>query len=256
MESPTNLRLDEVPPVVLIGGGPGAWDLITVRGMHALQAADVILADHLGPTAELDKLCDVDAKELIDVSKLPYGRSTSQQKINDLLISYAQAGKRVARLKGGDPFVFGRGFEEVVACAQAGIPTEVIPGVTSAVSVPASVGVPVTQRKVVHAFTVVSGHLPPHHPNSLVDWAALGKSGATLVVIMGVKNADAISRALMDASMSSATPVVIVENGTTAQERTFRTTLGELSHACGTHEIVPPAVFVIGAVAGLELPLA
>lgn len=112
--------------------------MITVRGMHALQNADVILADHLGPTAELNKLCDVDSKEIIDVSKLPYKKSVSQDRINELLISHAHAGKKVARLKGGDPFVFGRGFEEVQALAEAGIATEVIPGVTSAVSVPAS----------------------------------------------------------------------------------------------------------------------
>ncbi|MDN6245425.1 MAG: SAM-dependent methyltransferase, partial [Corynebacterium casei] len=112
-------------PVVLIGGGPGAWDLITVRGMHALQNADVILADHLGPTAELNKLCDVDSKEIIDVSKLPYKKSVSQDRINELLISHAHAGKKVARLKGGDPFGIGRGFEEVQALAEAGFATEV-----------------------------------------------------------------------------------------------------------------------------------
>src|SRR5699024_4497260 len=150
-------------PVVLIGGGPGAWDLITVRGMHALKDADVILTDHLGPAAELYKLCDVNNKKIIDVSMLPYKKSVSQDRINELLIEHARAGKKVARLKGGDPFVFGRGFEEVRALAAAGIPAEVIPGVTSAVSVPACANIPVTQRGIVHAFTVVSGHLPPGH---------------------------------------------------------------------------------------------
>ena len=109
----------QIHPVVLVGGGPGAWDLITVRGMYALQNADVILADHLGPTQDLHKLCDVDAKEVIDVSKLPYQRQTSQEKINELLIEHALAGRKVARLKGGDPYVFGRGFEEVQALAAA-----------------------------------------------------------------------------------------------------------------------------------------
>src|SRR5690625_2197105 len=152
---------DSPKPVVLIGGGPGAWDLITVRGMHALQEADVILTDHLGPAPELDKLCDVHAKEIIDVSKLPHKKSVSQDRINELLIEYARAGKKVARLKCGDPFVFGRGFEEGQALAEAGITSEVIPGVTSAVSVPATANIPVTPRGTVNAFTVVSGHLAP-----------------------------------------------------------------------------------------------
>lgn len=239
-------------PVVLIGGGPGAWDLITVRGMHALQNADVILADHLGPTAELDKLCDVASKEIIDVSKLPYKKSVSQERINDLLIEHARAGKKVARLKGGDPFVFGRGFEEVQALAEAGIAAEVIPGVTSAVSVPASAGVPVTQRGIVHAFTVVSGHLPPGHEKSLVDWAALAQSGATLSVIMGVRNAGAIADALLAGGLKAKTPVAIIENGTMEEERVFKTTLDLMGEKTAEAPIVPPAVFVIGEVANLS----
>lgn len=226
--------------------------MITVRGMHALQNADVILADHLGPTAELNKLCDVDSKEIIDVSKLPYKKSVSQDRINELLISHAHAGKKVARLKGGDPFVFGRGFEEVQALAEAGIATEVIPGVTSAVSVPASAGVPVTQRGIVHAFTVVSGHLPPGHEKSLVDWAALARSGATLSVIMGVRNAGAIADALLAGGLTATTPVAIIENGTIDEERVFKTTLASMSEKTAEAQIVPPAVFVIGEVADLR----
>lgn len=226
--------------------------MITVRGMHALQNADVILADHLGPTAELNKLCDVDSKEIIDVSKLPYKKSVSQDRINELLISHAHAGKKVARLKGGDPFVFGRGFEEVQALAEAGIATEVIPGVTSAVSVPASAGVPVTQRGIVHAFTVVSGHLPPGHEKSLVDWAALARSGATLSVIMGVRNAGAIADALLAGGLTATTPVAIIENGTIDEERVFKTTLASMGEKTAEAQIVPPAVFVIGEVADLR----
>lgn len=226
--------------------------MITVRGMHALQNADVILADHLGPTAELNKLSDVDSKEIIDVSKLPYKKSVSQDRINELLISHAHAGKKVARLKGGDPFVFGRGFEEVQALAEAGIATEVIPGVTSAVSVPASAGVPVTQRGIVHAFTVVSGHLPPGHEKSLVDWAALARSGATLSVIMGVRNAGAIADALLAGGLAATTPVAIIENGTIDEERVFKTTLASMGEKTAEAQIVPPAVFVIGEVADLR----
>lgn len=237
--------------VVLIGGGPGAWDLITVRGMRALQAADVILTDHLGPTSELDKLCDVEAKEVIDVAKLPYSRQVSQEKTNELLVEHAQAGKTVARLKGGDPFVFGRGFEEVQACAAAGVACEVIPGVTSAVSVPAAIGVPVTQRGVVHAFTVVSGHVAPDHPNSLVDWRALAASGATLCVIMGVRNVAAIAAELQAGGLAADTPAAVIQEGTTHQQRGFRCTLGTLAEAFESNAVGSPAVYVIGEVAGL-----
>lgn len=237
--------------VVLIGGGPGAWDLITVRGMRALQAADVILTDHLGPTSELDKLCDVEAKEVIDVAKLPYSRQVSQEKTNELLVEHARAGKTVARLKGGDPFVFGRGFEEVQACAAAGVACEVIPGVTSAVSVPAAIGVPVTQRGVVHAFTVVSGHVAPDHPNSLVDWRALAASGATLCVIMGVRNVAAIAAELQAGGLAADTPAAVIQEGTTHQQRGFRCTLGTLAETFESNAVGSPAVYVIGEVAGL-----
>ncbi|MCL8494364.1 uroporphyrinogen-III C-methyltransferase [Corynebacterium sp. B5-R-101] len=240
-----------IHPVVLVGGGPGAWDLITVRGMRALQEAEVIVADHLGPTAQLDKLCDVDAKELIDVSKIPYRAQVAQERINEILIEHAQAGRRVVRLKGGDPYVFGRGFEELTALTAAGLPVEVIPGVTSAVAVPALAGTPVTHRGVVHAFTVVSGHLPPGHPKSLVDWAALARSGATLSVIMGVKNAAAIATALIDASLSPHTPVHIIQEGTLDGERAFHCELAELGPTMEENSVAPPAVIVIGKVAGL-----
>lgn len=245
------LEAMEKHPVVLVGGGPGAWDLITVRGMHALQNADVILADHLGPTAELDKLCDLSAKEVIDCSKLPYGRQVAQEKINAMLVEHAQAGKKVVRLKGGDPFVFGRGFEEIQACAEAGITVEVVPGVTSAISVPAVFGVPVTQRGMVHSFTVISGHVPPGHPTSLNNWEALAQTGGTLVVIMGVKNGGAIASALIDAGRPESTPVAVIQEGTTAAQTGFRTTLGELGASLVSEGVQPPAVIVIGDVAGL-----
>lgn len=239
--------------MTLIGGGPGAWDLITVRGMRALQAADVILTDHLGPTADLDKLCDVSSKEIIDVSKLPYGRQVAQEKTNQLLVDYARAGKKVARLKGGDPYVFGRGFEEAQACAEAGIACEVVPGVTSAIAVPAAAGVPVTQRGVVHSFTVISGHVPPGHPTSLNDWEALAHTNGTLVVIMGVKNSPAIAATLMEYGRSGSTPVAIIQEGTTAAQKFVRCSLGTLSETVQDNNIAPPAIFVIGEVAGLEL---
>lgn len=237
--------------VTLVGGGPGAWDLITVRGMRALQAADVILADHLGPTSELGKLCDLSSKEVIDCPKLPYGRQVAQERINELLVEHARAGRQVVRLKGGDPYVFGRGFEELQACAAAGIEVEVVPGVTSAISVPEVFGVPVTQRGLVHSFSVISGHLPPGHPSSLNDWDALARTGGTLVVIMGVKNGGAIAAALIDASRDPLTPVAVIQEGTTSAQRGFRTTLGALGTELEAQNVQPPAVIVIGEVAGL-----
>ncbi|GAA4787557.1 uroporphyrinogen-III C-methyltransferase [Corynebacterium canis] len=238
--------------VTLVGGGPGAWDLITVRGMRALQDADVILADHLGPTSELDRLCDLEGKEVIDASKLPYGRQMAQEKINELMIEHARAGKRVVRLKGGDCYVFGRGFEEFQACAEAGIPCAVIPGVSSAIAVPGAVGIPVTQRGLVHSFTVISGHVPPGHPASLNNWEALAHTGGTLVVIMGVKNAPAIINTLIDAGRSPDTPAAVIQEGTTETQRAFRCTLGTLANTMAINDVAPPAVYIIGDVAALE----
>ncbi len=237
--------------VTLIGGGPGAWDLITVRGMQALKEADVILTDHLGPAENLEMLCDIRTKEIIDVAKLPYSRQVSQGKINALLVTYAQEGKRVARLKGGDPYVFGRGYEELRYCREHGIEVSVIPGVTSAVSVPAAVDIPITQRGMTHSFTVVSGHLPPGHPKSLVNWAALAQSGGTIVVLMGVRNVEAITRTLIDEGADSDTPAAVISSGTTEQQLSARATLATLAQVMREKHISNPAVYVIGEVAGL-----
>lgn len=236
--------------VTLVGGGPGAWDLMTIRGQRALQQADVILTDHLGPAHELDELCDTASKEIIDVSKLPYGRQVTQEKTNELIVTHALAGRKVVRLKGGDPYVFGRGFEELTVCREHDIPCEVVPGVTSAVSVPAAADVPITQRGMVHSFTVVSGHLPPGHPSSLVNWQAVARSGGTISVIMGVKNAPAIAEALQEA-LPADTPAVVIQEGTTEAQRAVRCTLGTLAATMAEHNIGAPAVYVIGEVAGL-----
>ncbi|RNE49392.1 uroporphyrinogen-III C-methyltransferase [Corynebacterium alimapuense] len=249
--SPETSENSDLPGVTLVGGGPGAWDLITVRGMNALRSADVILTDHLGPTDQLEKLVEVADKEIIDVSKLPYKRQVSQDKTNELIVAHALAGKRVVRLKGGDPYVFGRGFEELAHCRAAGISCEVVPGVTSAVSVPAAVDIPITQRGMVHSFTVVSGHLPPGHPNSLVDWSALARTGGTLSVIMGVRNVAAITAALIDADLDPQTPAAVIQEGTTEGQRQVRCPLGELAQTMAEHDIQAPAVYVIGEVAGL-----
>ena len=158
--------------MALVGGGPGDPELITVRGRRLLARADVVVTDRLGPRDLLDTLGP--HVEVIDASKIPYGRAMNQARINELLVAHARAGRFVVRLKGGDPYVFGRGFEEVLACAEAGVPVTVVPGVTSAFAAPAVADVPVSHRGVAHEIVVVSGHVPPGDPRSLVDWAALG----------------------------------------------------------------------------------
>ncbi|SDR93132.1 uroporphyrinogen-III C-methyltransferase [Corynebacterium timonense] len=237
--------------VTLVGGGPGDWDLLTIRGLRALEAADVILTDHLGPAAELGEFLDTSGTVLIDVSKLPYGKQVAQERINELIIDNALAGRAVVRLKGGDPYVFGRGFEELQACAAAGLECEVVPGVTSAVSVPAAAGVPVTQRGVTHSFTVVSGHLPPGHEKSLVDWTALARAGGTIVVIMGVRNARAITDALVGGGLAGDTPAAVIQDGHTRRQRAFVATLAGLADTMEREAVGSPAVYVIGEVAGL-----
>ena len=237
--------------ITLVGGGPGAWDLLTIRGLRALQAADVILADHLGPAAELGDFLDLTGKEVVDVAKLPYAKQVAQERINEMLVDYARQGKHVVRLKGGDPYVFGRGFEELQACAAAGLECSVVPGVTSAVSVPAAAGVPVTQRGVTHAFTVASGHLPPGHQKSLVDWGALARAGGTIVVVMGVRNVRAIAEALVEAGLDAATPAAVIQEGETNAQRVFFATAGTLADVMEAEGVGSPAVYVFGEVAGL-----
>ncbi|MGZ4544698.1 MAG: uroporphyrinogen-III C-methyltransferase [Blastococcus sp.] len=235
--------------VVLVGGGPGDPDLITVRGLRALSQADVVIADHLAPLSLLASLpTDV---EVIDASKLPRGRSMAQEQINTLLVEHALAGRRVARLKGGDPFVFGRGMEELDACVAAGIPVEVVPGVTSAIGVPGLAGIPVTHRGLTHEFVVVSGHLPPGHPQSLVDWAALGRLRGTIVVLMGVDTAPAIAAALVEHGRAPETPVAIVSDGSMPTQRVVRTTLSALPQTLSAEAIRPPSVWVVGDVVNL-----
>ena len=176
--------------VTLVGAGPGDPDLITIAGLKALLGADVVVTDRLVSHELLARLApDV---ELIDVAKFPRSRFTAQEDINAVLLDRARAGMRVVRLKGGDSHVFGRGFEEVRHLQQAGVPVRVIPGLSSSISVPALAGIPVTHRGVVHDFTVVSGHVPPRHPESLVNWDALAASRGTIVLMMAVQNAAVI----------------------------------------------------------------
>ncbi|MCH7231317.1 uroporphyrinogen-III C-methyltransferase [Glycomyces sp. L485] len=230
--------------VALIGAGPGDADLITLRGLELLRQAEVVVSDRLAPQELLDLLAD--DVEIVDAAKLPYGRHTTQEQINAVMVERALAGKFVVRLKGGDGFVFGRGAEELDACLDAGVPVQVVPGVSSSIAGPAAAGISVTERAIVHDFTVVTGHVPPADPKSRVNWDALAKSNGTLVMLMAVKNRAAIAEALIDGGRDASSPVRIVENATTKNQTVRGCTLETL----GSTEANHPAVIVIGAVAG------
>lgn len=244
--------LDTTAGVVLVGGGPGDPELATVAARHALASADVVVADRLAPRELLDELPA--HVELVDVAKLPRGRSASQEAINDVIVARAREGKRVVRFKGGDGFVFGRGYEEVLACQAAGVPVTVVPGLTSSIAVPASVGIPVTHRGVAHEFTVISGHLPPGHPDSLVAWDAVARMRGTVVLLMAVENAPAIAEALLDGGRESTTPVAVIQEGTMPGERTVLSTLATLAADLREHAVRPPAIIVVGDVVGVARP--
>ncbi len=240
------------PGVVLVGGGPGDPELISIAGRKALMDADVVVADRLAPRELLGDLpADV---ELVDVAKLPRGRSAQQEEINRVIVERALEGKRVVRFKGGDNFVFGRGYEEVIACREAGVPVTVIPGLTSPVSVPGVAGIPVTHRGVAHEFTVVSGHLPPGHPDSLTNWAAVASMRGTVVLMMAVENAPAIATALVDGGRPATTPVAVVCDGTMPGERTVLATLGTLRDVLEAEAVKPPAIVVVGDVVAVAHP--
>lgn len=235
--------------VTLVGGGPGDADLITVAGLKALLAADVVVTDRLAPRA---LLAELDASvEVIDVAKVPRGRFTAQGEINRLLVERSRSGKNVVRLKGGDGYVFGRGFEELLALQEAGVPVRVIPGLSSSIAVPAIAGIPVTHRGVVHEFTVVSGHLPPDHPSSLIDWTGLARMRGTLVLLMAVENAGLIATALMEGGRSSVTPAAIICDGSLPTERTITSSLGRLESDVVGENVEPPAIIIIGDVVAL-----
>jgi len=235
--------------VTLIGAGPGDPDLITVKGRRLIATATVVVVDHLAPGLLLDELGP--NVEVVDASKLPYGPQKAQDEINQILVDRARAGHSVVRLKGGDPYVFGRGGEEVLACAAAGVSVTVIPGVTSAFAVPAAAGIPVTHRGVTHEVVVVSGHLPPGHPKSLVDWPAVARLRGTVCVLMGLKNLEAIAAALVAGGRDPVTPAAVVQDGTTSHQRVVRAPLGEIAAAVRRAGLHAPVVAVIGAVTDL-----
>ncbi|GAA4706539.1 uroporphyrinogen-III C-methyltransferase [Phytohabitans rumicis] len=233
--------------VVLVGAGPGDPELITIKGRRLLAEADVVVADRLVPGLLLDELRP--EVELVDASKIPYGPAKAQEEINRILVERASAGLKVVRLKGGDPYVFGRGGEEAIACAEAGVPVTVVPGVSSSIAAPAVAGIPVTHRGVAHEFTVVSGHVAPDDPTSLVDWPALARMRGTLVVLMGLKNLPKIAATLLAHGRAPDTPAAVVQEGTTGAQRVVRTTLGSVADDAATFR--PPAIVVVGEVVGI-----
>jgi len=248
-ESPMGSEASDVVRggVALIGGGPGDPELITVRGRRLLTQADVVVADRLAPPELLAELPP--HVEVIDAAKIPYGRAMAQDAINDVMIERARSGSFVVRLKGGDPFVFARGYEEVLACAEAGIPVTVVPGVTSAIGVPALAGVPVTHRAINHEFVVVSGHVAPGHPESLVNWDALAAMTGTIVLLMAVERIELFVDALVKGGRPADTPVLVVQHGTTAAQHTLRASLADTPERIRAEGIRPPAIIVIGPVA-------
>jgi uroporphyrin-III C-methyltransferase len=231
--------------VYIVGGGPGDPGLITVKGLECLRQADVVLYDRL---IAQELLAEAPSHaELIDVGKEPKRHRRSQDEINALLIEKARQGKIVVRLKGGDPFVFGRGGEECQALAQAGIRYEVVPGVSSAVAVPAYAGIPVTQRGVTTAFTVVAGHTGG--ATSDIDWSAVSKIG-TIIFLMGVEHLPEIAEKLIAHGRSLDTPAALIREGTTRNQLVVTGTLENIVEK--TRDILPPAVLVVGEVVRLR----
>ena len=232
--------------VYLVGAGPGDPGLITRRGAELLGRAEVVVFDRL-VSAVLLELAPADAVKL-DMGKRP-GERGRQEEIHGALIEHGAAGKRVVRLKGGDPFVFGRGSEEIEALRTAGVDYEVVPGVSSAFAVPAGAGVPVTQRGLSTSVTVVTGHVGDPSAPAAVAWEALARAGGTIVILMGMEHRAEIAGRLMAGGRAAETPVLVVQWGSTPAERTVRATLAELEAV----DLGPPATIVVGAVAGLDL---
>ncbi len=240
--------------VALVGGGPGDPGLITVRGRRLLAEADVVVVDRLAPR-ELLAALDPDV-EIVEAGKAPGCHDLSQQLINDVLIDRAQAGKRVVRLKGGDPFVFGRGGEEALACAVAGVPFEVVPGVTSAIAAPAYAGIPVTQRGVAQDVAVVSAHGEPGDPASTVDWDALAAARGTVVLLMAMGRLERIAKELIARGRSPDTPAAVIAAATLPDELVVIGTLEDIAQRAAEAGAGNPAVVVVGDVVRLREQLA
>ena len=232
--------------VHLVGAGPGDPDLLTVRALKLLEAADVVIHDRLVDPRILDLIAPW--AEVIDVGKRPGGPADAQDRIHRVLVAAAGRADTVVRLKGGDPFVFGRGGEEAEALRRAGVDVKVVPGITSAIAGPAAAGIPVTMRGHASGFTVITGHQDPTADRP-IDWEAAARLGTTLVVLMGASRVAHIADQLMAGGLAADTPVAAIESATTPHQRVKRTTLGELPGL----PVLAPAVLVIGTVAALDV---
>ena len=235
--------------VYIIGAGPGDPGLITLRGVQCLREADVVIYDHLA-SPEILRHAGVKT-ELIYAGKQGGDHTLSQDEINRLLVEKAGRGKVVARLKGGDPFIFGRGGEEAEVLVDAGIPFEVVPGVSSAVAVPAYAGIPLTHRSHTTSVAFVTGHEDPTKGRSDLDWPALAKMG-TLVFLMGVKNLSSIVENLVRCGKDAATPAALIRQGTTPDQETLTGTLGDIARKAEERRFMPPAILVVGSVVSLR----
>ena len=236
--------------VYLIGAGPGDTGLITVKGLQALREADVVLYDALS-NPELLKECKEGA-ELIDAGKRAADHHLKQWQTNDKLVEYAQQGKVVARLKGGDPFLFGRGAEEAEKLRKAGVEVHVIPGVSSSISVPELCGIPVTHRDHASLVTFVTGHEKGDRSEDRLDWASLVKGHGTLVILMGLENAGNISKGLLEGGMSPDMPAAILSKGSTPDQKVYVTTVSKLEETIKTQNVAAPGIMVVGTVVQLR----
>jgi len=238
-----------VGSVALVGGGPGDPELITVRGRRLLLEADVVVTDRLAPRSLLDALDP--GVEIIDCGKSAHRHNLTQDEINAVIVDRARRGSRVVRLKGGDPFVFGRGGEEVAACVAAGIDVQVVPGITSAIAAPAAAGIPVTHRGLAADFAVVSGHRDPGRAEAGWNWPELAVGPATLVVLMGMEGLAGIAAELIEHGRPADTPAAAIHRATLPDQRVVRSTLAGLADEVRRAGIGAPTVVVIGAVAAL-----
>ncbi|RXE55471.1 uroporphyrin-III methyltransferase [Methanoculleus taiwanensis] len=233
----------------LVGSGPGSLGLLTLRAREVIDAADVVLYDQL-PGEEILSTLPAGA-ELIDCGKYGSNHTLEQHEIEDLMVARVREGKTVVRLKGGDPFLFGRGGEEVEVLREHGIAVEIVPGITSAIAVPECVGIPVTHRKYASQVTILTGHEDPTKPESALNWELLARSAGTLVILMGVKNLPEIASALVEGGKDPATPVAVIERGMRPDQRVTVGTLATIVGQCREAGVRPPAVIVIGGVVNL-----
>jgi uroporphyrin-III C-methyltransferase len=240
--------------VSLVGAGPGDPGLITVRARDRLAEADVVVYDRLVHPAILD-LARSDAR-LIYVGKKRAAHAVPQDEVNDLLVELALAGARVVRLKGGDPFVFGRGGEEADALAAAGVGFEIVPGISSAIAVPAYAGVPITDRRAASSVAIVTGHLAPDDPESNVDWNGIATSVDTVVILMGMTHLRAIASALIAGGRESSSPALVVEWGTYGKQHTVQARLDSIADAVQEAGVSAPSVIVVGDVVSMAPRLA